>query len=147
MGAAAVRLAGRAGRGAGCGAAGPALAQRDYKSFNEQRGAEFSLFSGLSASSSSASPSFGWSAGWHPSARIAIEGSGSWVFSAKASIDEVRERLGVEIEPEGFETVGDWREAHERFWSDREIGDDTLVVAERFRLIERLEFPPDGDRA
>jgi CBS domain containing-hemolysin-like protein len=34
------------------------------------------------------------------------EGNGSWVFSAKASIDEVRERLGVEIEPEGFETVG-----------------------------------------
>ena len=50
-------------------------------------------------------------------------------------------------EGEGFETIGDWREAHERFWSDREIGDDTLIVAERFRLIERLAFPPDGDRA
>jgi putative hemolysin len=37
---------------------------------------------------------------------VVDEGSGSWVFSAKASIDEVRERLGVEIEPEGFETVG-----------------------------------------
>jgi putative hemolysin len=34
------------------------------------------------------------------------EGNGSWIFSAKASIDEVRERLGVEIEPKGFETVG-----------------------------------------
>jgi uncharacterized protein YhfF len=41
-------------------------------------------------------------------------------------------------EGEGFETVADWREAHERFWSDREIEDDTLVVAERFRLVERL---------
>jgi uncharacterized protein YhfF len=41
-------------------------------------------------------------------------------------------------EGEGFETVADWREAHERFWTDREIGDDTLVVAERFRLVERL---------
>jgi uncharacterized protein YhfF len=41
-------------------------------------------------------------------------------------------------EGEGFETVADWREAHQRFWSDREIGDDTLVVAERFRLVERL---------
>ena len=50
-------------------------------------------------------------------------------------------------EGEGFETVADWREAHERFWSDREIRDDTLVVAERFRLIERIEFPADGDRA
>jgi hypothetical protein len=28
--------------------------------------------------------------------------------------------------------------AHERFWSEREIGDDTLVVAERFRRVERL---------
>ena len=50
-------------------------------------------------------------------------------------------------EGEGFETVADWREAHERFWSDREIRDDTLIVAERFRLIERIEFPADGDRA
>ena len=50
-------------------------------------------------------------------------------------------------EGEGFETVADWREAHERFWAEREIADDTLVVAERFRLIERIEFPADGDRA
>jgi uncharacterized protein YhfF len=41
-------------------------------------------------------------------------------------------------EGEGFETVADWRRAHEQFWSDREIRDDTLVVAERFRLVERL---------
>ncbi len=34
------------------------------------------------------------------------EGNGSYVFSAKVNIDQVRERLGVEIEPEGFETVG-----------------------------------------
>jgi uncharacterized protein YhfF len=40
---------------------------------------------------------------------------------------------------EGFESVADWRAAHERFWSDREITDDTLIVAERFRLVERLE--------
>jgi uncharacterized protein YhfF len=39
-------------------------------------------------------------------------------------------------EGEGFETVAGWREAHERFWSDREITDDTLIVAERFRLVE-----------
>ena len=37
---------------------------------------------------------------------IVDEGNGSFVFSAKVNIDEVRERLGVEIEPEGFETVG-----------------------------------------
>ncbi len=39
-------------------------------------------------------------------------------------------------EGEGFETVDDWRRAHEEFW-DREIDDDTLIVAERFRIVER----------
>ena len=33
-------------------------------------------------------------------------GQGSFVFSAKVNIAEVHDRLGVEIEPEGFETVG-----------------------------------------
>ena len=37
---------------------------------------------------------------------VVDEGNGSYVFSAKVSFDEVRERLGVDIEPEGFETVG-----------------------------------------
>jgi putative hemolysin len=37
---------------------------------------------------------------------VVDEGQGSFVFSAKVNIDEVRNRLGVEIEPEGFETVG-----------------------------------------
>jgi uncharacterized protein YhfF len=42
-------------------------------------------------------------------------------------------------EGEGFETVADWRAAHERFWSDRGgIDDATPIVAERFRLVERL---------
>ena len=41
-------------------------------------------------------------------------------------------------EGEGFETVADWRSAHERFWAQHEIDDDTLIVAERFRLVERL---------
>ena len=40
-------------------------------------------------------------------------------------------------EGEGFESVADWRAAHERFWAGQEITDDTLVVAERFRLVER----------
>ena len=38
-------------------------------------------------------------------------------------------------EGEGFQTVGDWRAAHERFWAEHEITDDTLIVAERFRLV------------
>ncbi|MGH3064955.1 MAG: ASCH domain-containing protein, partial [Gaiellaceae bacterium] len=41
-------------------------------------------------------------------------------------------------EGEGFETVADWRRAHEKFWADHEIDDGTLVVAERFRLVERI---------
>jgi uncharacterized protein YhfF len=41
-------------------------------------------------------------------------------------------------EGEGFETVEHWRSAHERFWSDHEITDDTLIVCERFTLVERL---------
>ena len=41
-------------------------------------------------------------------------------------------------EGEGFESVEDWRHAHERFWAEHDIDDDTLIVAERFRLVERL---------
>jgi putative hemolysin len=37
---------------------------------------------------------------------IVEEGNGSYVFSAKVSFDDLRERLGLEIESEGFETVG-----------------------------------------
>jgi CBS domain containing-hemolysin-like protein len=37
---------------------------------------------------------------------IVDEGNGSYVFSAKVSFDDLRDRLGVEIEPDGFETVG-----------------------------------------
>ena len=37
---------------------------------------------------------------------VVEEGAGSIVFSAKVSIDEFRDRLGVDIEEEGFETVG-----------------------------------------
>ena len=37
---------------------------------------------------------------------IVDEGDGTFVFSAKVSIDEFRERLAIQIEDEGFETVG-----------------------------------------
>ena len=37
---------------------------------------------------------------------VTDEGNGTFAFSGKVSVDEVRERLGVEIEREGFETVG-----------------------------------------
>ena len=41
-------------------------------------------------------------------------------------------------EGEGFESVADWRAAHERFWADRVVTDEMLVVCERFRLIARF---------
>jgi uncharacterized protein YhfF len=59
---------------------------------------------------------------------------------------DVDERFAID-EGEGFRSVADWRVAHERFWSSedyrREVGvvdldDDTLVVCERFSLLERL---------
>ena len=37
---------------------------------------------------------------------VTDEGDGVFVFSGKVSVDEVRDRLGIEIEREGFETVG-----------------------------------------
>ena len=46
-------------------------------------------------------------------------------------------------EGEGFKTVSEWREAHERFWGDQvpadrvePLTDDTRIVVERFRLVE-----------
>jgi uncharacterized protein YhfF len=40
-------------------------------------------------------------------------------------------------EGEGFESVDDWREAHERFF-ERPLPPETPIVAVRFRLVERL---------
>jgi uncharacterized protein YhfF len=41
-------------------------------------------------------------------------------------------------EGEGFESVTDWRTAHERFWSEHEITDETLILCEYFRVVERM---------
>jgi CBS domain containing-hemolysin-like protein len=43
---------------------------------------------------------------------VVDEGDGVFTFSGKVSVDEVRERLGVEIEREGFETVGGYLLSH-----------------------------------
>ena len=43
---------------------------------------------------------------------VTDEGDGAFVFSGKVSVDEVRDRLGVEIEREGFETVGGYLLSH-----------------------------------
>jgi uncharacterized protein YhfF len=39
-------------------------------------------------------------------------------------------------EGEGFESVEEWREAHERFF-EQPIHEDTPIVAVRFKLVER----------
>jgi uncharacterized protein YhfF len=40
-------------------------------------------------------------------------------------------------EGEGFQSVEEWREAHERFF-ERALPPETPIVAVRFRLVERL---------
>ena len=43
---------------------------------------------------------------------IVDEGNGRFIFSGKVSVDEVVQRLNVEIEREGFETVGGYLLSH-----------------------------------
>jgi CBS domain containing-hemolysin-like protein len=43
---------------------------------------------------------------------VTDEGNGVFVFSGKVSVDEVRDRLGIEIEREGFETLGGYLLSH-----------------------------------
>jgi len=46
-------------------------------------------------------------------------------------------------EGEGFETVAEWRKAHEAFWAshfaDVVVDDETSIVAERFRLVQIVQ--------
>ena len=43
---------------------------------------------------------------------VTDEGEGVFVLSGKVSVDEIRDRLGVEIEQEGFETLGGYLLSH-----------------------------------
>ena len=43
---------------------------------------------------------------------VTDEGDGVFVFSGKVSVDDVRDRLGVDIEREGFETLGGYLLSH-----------------------------------
>ena len=75
---------------------------------------------------------------------------GSIVFSGKANFDEVRERLNVDIEPEGFETVGGYVLTRvgrvptpgERFELD---GMTVEVLEAERRRIHRVRFTPHAD--
>ena len=58
-------------------------------------------------------------------------------------IGEVDDEFAL-AEGEGDENVAEWRAGHEAFWaSDQpqvEITDETMVVAERIRLVERFDI-------
>jgi CBS domain containing-hemolysin-like protein len=84
---------------------------------------------------------------------VARDTDGSFVVSAKAHVDEMGEKLGVEVEGEGFETVGGYLLSHlgrvpavgETF----DIGDLSIEVleAERRRVHKvrvRLKQPAES---
>ena len=83
---------------------------------------------------------------------VTEEAPGVFVFSGKVSVDEVRDRLGIEIEREGFETVGGFLLSHlgrmpylgETF--EVEGLSVEVMEVERRRItkvrVRRLEAPP-----
>ena len=81
---------------------------------------------------------------------VVEEADGSFVFSGKVNFDEVRERLNVDVEPEGFETVGGYVLTRvgrvptpgERFELD---GMTVEVVEAERRRIHRVRFTPRAD--
>ncbi|SDJ93324.1 ASCH domain-containing protein [Streptomyces indicus] len=90
--------------------------------------------------------------------RDALLDSGGLVVAVVETTDvrvlplaEVDLRHAVD-EGEGYRTVAEWRAAHERFWHSPEVladlgdpafrvTDETLVVAERFRVVELVDHP------
>ena len=86
---------------------------------------------------------------------VTDEGNGTFVFSGKVSVDEMADRLSVEIQREGFETVGGYLLAHlgrmpyvgERFEVD-ELDAEVLEVERRrivkARLRRRVAVPQGG---
>jgi CBS domain containing-hemolysin-like protein len=71
---------------------------------------------------------------------VVEEGDGVFTFSAKVSVEQMAERLGIQIEPQGFETVGGYVLSHlgrvpavgERF--DIDNVDVEVLEAERRRI-------------
>jgi putative hemolysin len=76
---------------------------------------------------------------------VVDEGNGTFVFSGKVGVDEVKDRLGIEIEREGFETVGGYLLSHlgrmpyvgERFEVD---GLDVEVIEVERRRITKIRL-------
>jgi len=83
---------------------------------------------------------------------VTDEGDGTFVFSGKVNVDEVRDRLGVEIEREGFETVGGFLLSHlgrMPYVGERiEVGDLLFEVLEvERRRITKVRVRRDGAQA
>jgi CBS domain containing-hemolysin-like protein len=88
---------------------------------------------------------------------VVDEGNGRYVFGGKVSVDEVAQRLGVQIEREGFETVGGYLMSHlgrvpavgERFDIDGLVVE--VLDAERRRInrvrIAKLSPAEDAEEA
>lgn len=89
----------------------------------------------------------------HPGLRQAvIDSAGRRVAVIEITAVRVLRLADVDLahavgEGEGYATVAEWRAGHERFWHSAEVreslgdpdftvNDDTLVVAESFRLVE-----------
>jgi uncharacterized protein YhfF len=79
----------------------------------------------------------------HPGDRFVVEDE-TGTPRAVVEVTEARVVPAGEIdvefardEGEGFETVRDWHEAHERFF-ERTIEPETLIDAIRFRVVQRL---------
>jgi uncharacterized protein YhfF len=89
----------------------------------------------------------------HPGLRQAvIDSAGQRVAVIEITAVRVLRLADVDLahavgEGEGYATVAEWRAGHERFWHSAElreslgdpgftVDDDTLVVAETFRLLE-----------
>ena len=76
---------------------------------------------------------------------VVDEGEGTFVFSGKVNVGEVKDRLGIEVEPEGFETVGGFLLSHlgrmpyvgERFQVD---GLDVEVLEVEQRRISKVRL-------
>jgi uncharacterized protein YhfF len=88
----------------------------------------------------------------HPGLRqMVVDSSGNPVVAIETTAVRVIRLADVDLahalgEGEGYKSVADWRAGHERFWHSADIrgemgdpdftvDDDTLVVAQTFRLI------------
>lgn len=83
---------------------------------------------------------------------VVDEGFGTFVFSGKVSVDEVRDRLGVDIEREGFETLGGYLLANlgrmpyvgERFEADGLAVEVLEVERRRITKVRVRRTEPSG---